>query len=162
MTSKTQEEGKISLPSGKIIDNSIIYLRPRVCVVGCQNTWCTMLLTVCVVGCQNTWCMMLLTVCVVGCQNTWCMMLLTVCMVGCHNTRCMMLLTVCVVGCQNTCCTMLLLLLLLEALQLQRSFGHLSEFLPFGPVSDTFLPVCYFHLRYVALYIIFPSIFRSS
>ena len=55
-----------------------------------------------------------------------------------------------------------LLLLLLEALQLQGSFGLLNEFLPFGPVSDAFLPVCYFHLCYVALYIIFPSIFRSS
>jgi len=44
---------------------------------------------------------------------------------------------------------LLLLLLLLEALQLQRSFGLLSEFLPFGPVSDAFLPVCYFHPYYV-------------
>ena len=53
------------------------------------------------------------------------------------------------------------LLLLLEALQLQRSFGLLNEFLPFDPVSDAFLPV-YFHLCYVALYIVFPSIVRSS
>ena len=57
---------------------------------------------------------------------------------------------------------LLLPLLLLEALQLQRSFGLLNEFLPFGPVSDAFLPVCYFHLCYVTLYIVFPSIFRSS
>jgi len=56
----------------------------------------------------------------------------------------------------------LLLLLLLEALQLQRSFGLLNEFLPFGLVSDAFLPVCYFHPCYVALYIVLPSIFRSS
>jgi len=47
-------------------------------------------------------------------------------------------------------------LLLLEALKLQRSFGLLNEFLPFGPVSDAFLPVCYFHVCYVALYIVFP------
>jgi hypothetical protein len=47
-----------------------------------------------------------------------------------------------------------LLLLLLEALQLQRSFGLLNEFLPFGPVSDAVLPVCYFHPCYIALYII--------
>ena len=49
-------------------------------------------------------------------------------------------------------------LLLLEALQLQRSFGLLSEFLPFGSVSDAVLPVCYFHPCYIALYIILPSI----
>jgi hypothetical protein len=54
------------------------------------------------------------------------------------------------------------LLLLLEALQLQRSFGLLSEFLPFDPVSDAVLPVCYFHPYYIALYIILPSIFRFS
>ena len=40
---------------------------------------------------------------------------------------------------------------LLEALQFQRSFGLLKEFLPIGPVSDAFLPVCYFHPCYVAL-----------
>ena len=51
---------------------------------------------------------------------------------------------------------------LLEALQLQRSFGLLNQFLPFGPVSDAVLPVCYFHPCYIALYIIIPSIFRSS
>ena len=55
-----------------------------------------------------------------------------------------------------------LLLLLLEALQLKRSFGLLNEFLPLGPVSDAVLPVCYFHHCYIALYIILPSIFRSS
>ena len=55
-----------------------------------------------------------------------------------------------------------LLLLLLEALQLQRSFGLLNEFLPFDPVSDAVLPVCYFYPCYIALYIILPSIFRSS
>jgi hypothetical protein len=37
---------------------------------------------------------------------------------------------------------LLLLLLLLEALQLQRSFGLLNEFLPFDLVSDAVLPVC--------------------
>jgi hypothetical protein len=36
---------------------------------------------------------------------------------------------------------LLLLLLLLEALQLQKSFGLLSEFLPFDPVSDAVLPI---------------------
>jgi len=51
----------------------------------------------------------------------------------------------------------ILLLLLLEALQLQRSFGLLSEFLPFGPVSDAVLPICYFHPCYIALYIIMYS-----
>jgi hypothetical protein len=35
----------------------------------------------------------------------------------------------------------LLLLLLLEALQLQRSFSLPDEFLPFDPVSDAVLPV---------------------
>ena len=54
------------------------------------------------------------------------------------------------------------LFLLLEALQLQRSFGLLKGFLPFGPVSDAVLPVCYFHPCYIALYIILPSIFRFS
>ena len=58
--------------------------------------------------------------------------------------------------------TLLLLILLLEALQLQRSFGLLNEFLSFGPVSDAVLPVCYFHPCYIALYSILPSIFRSS
>jgi len=53
------------------------------------------------------------------------------------------------------------LLLLLEELQLQGSFDLLNEFLPFGPVSDAVLPV-YFHPCYIALYIILPSIFRSS
>jgi hypothetical protein len=52
--------------------------------------------------------------------------------------------------------------LLLEAQQLQRCFGLLNEFLPFDPVSDAVLPVCYFHLCYIVLYIILPSIFRSS
>jgi len=60
----------------------------------------------------------------------------------------------------ETILLLLLLLLLLEALQLQRSFGHLNEFLPFGPVSDAVLPVCYFHPCYIALYIILPSIFK--
>jgi len=36
------------------------------------------------------------------------------------------------------------------------------EFLPFGPFSDAVLPVCYFRPCYIALYIILPSIFRSS
>jgi hypothetical protein len=49
----------------------------------------------------------------------------------------------------------------LEALQLQGSFGLLSEFLPFDPVSDAVLPV-YFRLCYIALYVIHPSIFWSS
>jgi hypothetical protein len=64
--------------------------------------------------------------------------------------------------CHNLCKSQNTLLLLLEALQLQRSFGLLSEFLPFDPVSDAVLPDCYFHPCYIALYIIFPSIFRSS
>ena len=55
-----------------------------------------------------------------------------------------------------------LLLLPLQALQLQRSFGLLNEFLPFSPISDAALPVCYFHPCYIALYITFPSIFWSS
>ena len=46
------------------------------------------------------------------------------------------------------------LLLSLEALQLQRSFGLLNECLPFGPVSDAVLSICYFHPCYVALCII--------
>jgi hypothetical protein len=53
-------------------------------------------------------------------------------------------------------------LLLLEALQLQRNFGLLNEILPFDPVSDADLSVCYFHPSYIALNIIPPSIFRSS
>jgi hypothetical protein len=57
---------------------------------------------------------------------------------------------------------MIFLLLLLEALQLQRSFGLLNEFLPIDPVSDAALPVGYFHPCYIAHYIILPSIFRSS
>jgi hypothetical protein len=52
--------------------------------------------------------------------------------------------------------------LLLEALQPKRSFGLLKEFLPFAPVSDAVLPVCYFYPRYIAFYIIPPFIFRSS
>ena len=60
----------------------------------------------------------------------------------------------------NTASFLLLLLLPSEALQLQRSFGLLNECLPFSPVSDTVLPVCYFHPCYVALYIILPTIFH--
>jgi len=55
-----------------------------------------------------------------------------------------------------------LLLLLLKAVQLQRSFGLLNEFFPFGPVSDAVPPVCYFHICYVTFYIILPPVFRSS
>jgi hypothetical protein len=57
--------------------------------------------------------------------------------------------------------TLLLLLLLLKAVQLQRSFGLLNEFFPFGPVSDAVLPI-YFRFCYIAFYIILPPIFRSS
>jgi hypothetical protein len=57
---------------------------------------------------------------------------------------------------------LLLLLLFLEALQLQRSFGSLNEFLQFDTVFDAVLPVCYFHPCYIAFYIILPSIFWSS
>jgi len=53
----------------------------------------------------------------------------------------------------------LLFILLLEALQLQRSFGLLNESLPFGPVSDADLPICYLHPCYVALHTILPSIY---
>jgi hypothetical protein len=56
---------------------------------------------------------------------------------------------------------LLLPLLLLQALQLQRSFRLLNEFIPFHPVSDAVLPV-YFHPCYIALYFILPSLFRSS
>jgi len=44
------------------------------------------------------------------------------------------------------------LLLLLKALQLQRSFGVLNEFFPLGPVSDAFLPICYFHFCHITLH----------
>ena len=57
---------------------------------------------------------------------------------------------------------LLLLFLLLKALQLQRSFGLLNDFFPFGPVSDAVLPICYFHFCYITFYIILPPIFRSS
>ena len=53
-------------------------------------------------------------------------------------------------------------LLLLQALQLQGSFGLLNEFFPFWPVSDAVPPVCYFHICYITLYIILPPIFTSS
>ena len=49
-----------------------------------------------------------------------------------------------------------MLLLLFEALQLQRRFGLLDECLPFGPVSDAALQDFYVHPCYVALYIILP------
>jgi len=52
--------------------------------------------------------------------------------------------------------------LLLKALQLQRSFGLLNEFFPFGPVSDAVLTICYFHFCYITFYAILPPIFRSS
>jgi hypothetical protein len=39
--------------------------------------------------------------------------------------------------------------LLPEALQLQRNFGLLNEFFPFGSVSDAVLPVVYSHVYYV-------------
>jgi len=55
-----------------------------------------------------------------------------------------------------------ILLPLLKALQLQRSFGLLNEFFPFGPVSDAALPIRYFHSCYIPFYIILPSVFRSS
>ena len=72
--------------------------------------------------------------------------------------------------CYRLCCDkipyhfflLLLLLLLSKVLQLQRSFVLLNECLPFGPVSDAVLPVCYFRPCYVAPYIILPSIFWSS
>jgi hypothetical protein len=54
------------------------------------------------------------------------------------------------------------ILLLLKALQLRRSFGLPKEFFPFGAVFDAVLPICYFHICYVAFYIILPPIFRSS
>jgi len=57
---------------------------------------------------------------------------------------------------------LLLLRLLLKALLLQRSFGLLNEFFPFGTVSDAVLPIFYFHFCYITFYIILPSIFRSS
>ena len=62
----------------------------------------------------------------------------------------------------NDLSLLLLLLLLLEARKLQRTFGLLNEFLPFRPISDAALPVCYFHHCYIPFYIIFPSIFWSS
>jgi hypothetical protein len=55
-----------------------------------------------------------------------------------------------------------IIIILLKAVQLQGSFGLLNEFFPFGTVSDAVLPICYFHPCYIALYIIIPSIFRSS
>ena len=54
------------------------------------------------------------------------------------------------------------LLLLLKALQLQRSFDLLNEFFPFGPVYDAVFPICYFHFCYITFYVILPPIFRSS
>jgi len=54
------------------------------------------------------------------------------------------------------------IIIILKALQLQRSFGLLNEFFPFGPVSDAVPPVCYFHICYVTFYIIISPIFRSS
>jgi hypothetical protein len=53
-------------------------------------------------------------------------------------------------------------LLLLGALQLQKSFGLLDEFFPFGSVSDAVLPVSYSHARYITFYIILPPVFGSS
>jgi hypothetical protein len=41
------------------------------------------------------------------------------------------------------------LLLLLEALQLQGSFGLLNDFIPFGSVPDAVLPVVYSHVFYI-------------
>jgi hypothetical protein len=63
------------------------------------------------------------------------------------------------VASENTC---LPLLLLLEVLQLQRRFGLLNEFFPFGSVSDAVLPVRYSHVCYITFYIILPPVFRSS
>ena len=37
----------------------------------------------------------------------------------------------------------------LRRYKLQRSFGLLNKFLPFGPVSVAVLPVCYFHPCYI-------------
>jgi hypothetical protein len=56
----------------------------------------------------------------------------------------------------------LLLLLLLKALQIQRSFGLPNEFFPLGAVFDAVLPICYFRFCYVGFYIILPPIFRCS
>ena len=55
---------------------------------------------------------------------------------------------------------LLLLLLLFKVLQLQRSFGLLNEFFPFGPGFYAVPPVCYFHICYITYYIILPPIFR--
>jgi hypothetical protein len=55
-----------------------------------------------------------------------------------------------------------LFLFLFKALQLRRSFGLPNQFFPSGTVFDAVLPICYFHICYVAFYIILPPIFRSS
>jgi hypothetical protein len=49
-------------------------------------------------------------------------------------------------------------LLLLEALQLQRNFGLLNEFLPLVSVFDAVLPVVYSHVYYITFYIILPPV----
>jgi hypothetical protein len=49
-------------------------------------------------------------------------------------------------------------LLLIKALQLQRSFGLLNEFFPFRSVSDAVLPVSYSHVCYITFYIILPPV----
>jgi hypothetical protein len=56
----------------------------------------------------------------------------------------------------------ILLLLVLEAVQLQRRFGLLNEFFSFGSVSDAALPVSYSHFCYITFYITLPPVFESS
>jgi hypothetical protein len=47
-------------------------------------------------------------------------------------------------------------------LQLQKSFGLLKKFFPFGSVPDAVLPVVYSLVSYNIIYIILPPVSGSS
>jgi hypothetical protein len=54
------------------------------------------------------------------------------------------------------------ILLLLEVLQLQGSFGLFNIFPLFGSIFDAVLPVVYSHVYYIIFYITLPPVFGSS
>jgi hypothetical protein len=58
--------------------------------------------------------------------------------------------------------TVPVLLLLMEALQLQRSFDFLNVFLPVGSIFDAVLSVVYSNFYYIIFNIILPPVFGSS
>jgi hypothetical protein len=53
-------------------------------------------------------------------------------------------------------------ILLLKALQLQKSFGLLNEFFPFEPVSDAVLSICYWFIILLSMFISLLYMLRAT